>query len=131
MSPIPGSVNIVPDQIETLMLANLLDVFNERDEAKRQAAIARTYSGNVNWTDAEGVVAGTDALEAKCVQLQTNLGEAQFRAAGPVHLLPGFGYLAWELVDPGSGATVMTGFDTALIVDGKITDLWTVLIPPA
>ncbi|MDG4667073.1 nuclear transport factor 2 family protein [Mycobacterium sp. 236(2023)] len=121
----------MPDQIETLMLANLLDVFNERDAAKRNAAVARTYAAEVNWIDAEGVATGTDALEAKCMQLQANLGEVQFRAAGPVHALPGFGYLAWELVDPGSGATVMTGFDTALIADGTITDLWTVLIPPA
>ncbi|MDA2892060.1 nuclear transport factor 2 family protein [Mycolicibacterium sp. BiH015] len=121
----------MPDPIDTVMLANLLDVFNERDGAKRQAAIAATYAEDVTWTDAEGVVSGRDALEAKCVQLQANLGESQFVAAGPVHALPGFGYLAWSLVDPTSGSPVMTGFDVALVRDGLITDLWTVLIPPA
>ena len=88
------------DPIETLMLANLLEVFNERDATKRQAAIERTYAPNVRWTDAEGVSTGRDALEAKCVALQQQLGDLQFSASGPVHQLPNFGYLAWHLVDP-------------------------------
>lgn len=33
------------------MLANLLDVFNERDAARRDAAILRTYADDVRWTD--------------------------------------------------------------------------------
>jgi hypothetical protein len=118
------------DAIEELMFANLLDVFNERDEVRRRAAIARTYAPQVRWTDSEGVISGHAALEAKCVALQSALGNAQFVAAGPVHQLPGFGHLAWQLVDPGTGHPVMTGFDAAVIADGAITDLWTVLIPP-
>ena len=87
------------DPIETLMRANLLEVFNERDDAKRRAAIERTYAPDVRWTDAEGVSTGRDALEAKCVALQQQLGNLQFVAAEPVHQLPNFGYLAWHLVD--------------------------------
>jgi hypothetical protein len=120
----------VSDAIEELMLANLLGVFNERDDAKRRAAIDRTYAPEVRWTDSEGVTTGHAALEAKCVALQQALGEAQFETAGQVHQLPGFAHLAWQLVDPGTGRAVMSGFDAALIGDGKITDLWTVLIPP-
>ena len=118
------------DPIETLMLANLLEVFNERDATKRQAAIERTYAPNVRWTDAEGVSTGRDALEAKCVALQQQLGDQQFSASAPVHQLPNFGYLAWHLVDPATGQPSMSGFDVALIADGAITDLYTVLIPP-
>ncbi len=115
---------------ERLMLANLLGVFNERDEAARRAAIERTYAPEVRWTDEEGVVTGRDALEAKCVALQANLASLEFVAAGPVRHLPGFAHLAWELRDP-SGATVMSGFDVSVIADGLITDLWTILTPPA
>ncbi|MBB2989192.1 hypothetical protein FHR72_000649 [Mycolicibacterium iranicum] len=120
----------MPDSIEHLMRANLIEVFNERDESRREAAIAATYAEDVRWTDEDGVVTGRAELATKCVQLQANLGESQFVAAGPVHQVPGFGHLAWNLVDPATGATVMGGFDAALIKDGKITDLWTVLIPP-
>ena len=122
--------NPTSDPIETLMLANLLEVFNERDEAKRLSAIERTYAPNVHWTDAEGVSTGRDALEAKCVALQQQLGDQQFSASGPVHQLLNFGYLAWHLVDPTTGQPSMSGFDVAVIADGAITDLYTVLIPP-
>ncbi|ORB64732.1 nuclear transport factor 2 family protein [Mycolicibacterium tusciae] len=119
------------DPIETLMLANLLAVFNERDEKTRRPAIERTYAPDVRWTDAEGVSTGHDALEAKCVALQNQLGDQQFAAAGPVHVLPDFGYLAWNLVDPTTGQTGMSGFDAAVIKDGRIAELYTVLIPPS
>ena len=115
--------------VENLMLANLLEVFNERDETKRRATIERIYAPDVRWTDAEGVTTGRAALDAKCVALQNQLGDQQFAAAGPVHPLPGFGYLAWNLVDPTSGQTSMTGFDAAVIDEGVITTLYTVLIP--
>ena len=110
------------------MLANLLDVFNERDTAKRQAAIDRTYAADIAWTDAEGTTNGRRALEAKCVGLQGNLGKLQFATAGPVHQVPGFGYLAWRLIDPDSGELAMSGFDAAVVTEGLITHLWTVLI---
>lgn len=119
------------DPIERLMHDNLIAVFDERDADKRQAAIRNTYAADVRWTDAEGVTTGTDALEAKCVALQSGLGALRFEPVGPVHELPGFGYLAWRLVDPAGGDVAMTGFDAAVIADGAITDLWTVLIPPA
>jgi hypothetical protein len=119
------------DPIETLMLANLLEVFNERDEKARRSAIERTYAPDVRWTDAEGVTTGHDALEAKCIALQDQLGDHQFAAAGPVHALPNFGYLAWNLVDPMTGQAGMSGFDAAVIKDATIAELYTVLIPPS
>lgn len=118
------------DAIEQLMHANLIEVFNERDADTRSAAIERTYAKDVRWTDDEGVTTGHAALDAKCVGLQQNLGDMQFAADGPVRRLQGFGYLAWQLVDPASGQPSMSGFDVALIAEGLITDLWTVLIPP-
>jgi hypothetical protein len=120
---------MMADVIEDLMRANLLDVFNERDETKRRAAIDRTYAPDVRWTDAEGVTTGLDALEAKCVALQQQLDNLQFVEAGPVHQLPNFGYLAWHLTAP-DGAQVMSGFDVAMVADGVITELYTVLTPP-
>ncbi|PRC46194.1 hypothetical protein C6A85_91320, partial [Mycobacterium sp. ITM-2017-0098] len=105
-------------------------VFNERDETLRRAAIDQTYAENVRWTDAEGVTTGRADLEAKCVQLQSTLADLQFVADGSVHQLPGFGYLAWHLVNPADGQQVMSGFDIALVADGVISDLWTVLTPP-
>lgn len=118
------------DSVEKLMLANLLEVFNERDEAARRDAVERTYAPDVRWTDDEGVTVGSAALEAKCAALQSSLGDLQFVAAGPVHQLTGFGYLAWHLVDTPDGEPRMSGFDVALVSDGLISHLYTVLTPP-
>lgn len=111
------------------MHANLIEVFNERDDALRRAAIDRTYAENVRWIDDEGESVGREALDAKCVGLQSSLGPLQFEAAGPVHALAGFGHLAWRLVAP-EGQIPMAGFDAALIEEGRIAVLYTVLIPP-
>lgn len=117
--------------VEKLMHDNLMAVFNERDDAKRRAAVQRTYAPDVRWTDAEGVTTGHAGLEAKCVALQSSIGDLQFEPVGPLHVLPGFGHLAWRLVNPADGREAMSGFDAAVIADGLITELWTVLIPPS
>ena len=43
-----------------LMEANLLQVFNERDPARRREVIARTYTADMRWTDDYGVPTGLD-----------------------------------------------------------------------
>lgn len=118
------------DPVAQLMHANLVEVFDERNAAKRQAAQRRTYVTDVRWTEAEGVSAGIDALENRCVELQTSLGGLRFEADGVVRQLPGFGFLAWRLIDA-HGDAQLSGFDAAIIKDGLITDLFTVVIPPA
>lgn len=118
------------DPIELLMHANLIEVFNERDGEQRRAAIERTYAEDVRWVDDEGVTVGRDALEAKCVALQENLGPLQFEPVGHTHVLTGFGQLAWRLVAP-DGFSPMAGFDVALVRDGVIAELYTVLTPPS
>jgi hypothetical protein len=39
----------------------------------------------------------------------------------------GLGYLAFQLVDPGSRAPLGSGFDIAIVRDGVIAELYTVL----
>ena len=118
------------DPIELLLHANLIEVFNERDDAERRAAIDRTYATDVRWTDDEGVSVGREALDAKCVALQASLGPLQFEAVGHAHVLEGFGHLAWRLVAP-DGSSPMAGFDVILVRDGVIAELYTVLTPPS
>ncbi len=109
------------------MHANLLEVFNQRDRALRWAAIGRIYADDIRWTDDDGVTMGRAALDAKAVELQAKLGDLQFIAAGPTYQTLGLGYLAFQLVDPGSGAAQGSGFDVAIVRDGVIAELYTVL----
>ncbi|WP_199253805.1 nuclear transport factor 2 family protein [Mycolicibacterium mengxianglii] len=116
------------DRVEELMTANLMDVFNEREPQRRRAAIERTYSADVRWTDDEGVSVGWDQLEAKARALQEGqLAGLSFTKAGPVYQTQGFGYLAWNILAPGNEAPIVSGFDVALISDDRISQLFTVL----
>jgi hypothetical protein len=66
-----GKETLVMNLTETagLMEANLLQVFNERDPARRREVIARTYAVDVRWTDDDGTTVGHDALNTKAHQL--------------------------------------------------------------
>jgi hypothetical protein len=116
------------DTVEQLMESNLLHVFNEPDFDKRAVAIGNTYSPQVRWTDDEGVSVGHDALNAKAQALQDGqMAGLSFVKAGPVQKTRGFGYLAWNVVAPGSDTVIVSGFDVAIINDERITDLFTVI----
>jgi hypothetical protein len=112
------------------MHANLLEVFNQRDHERRGAAIARIYADDIRWTDDDGITIGRDALNAKAVDLQARLGDAQFVAIGRTHQTLGFGYLAFQLVERDGDTPVSSGFDVAIVRDGVIAELYTVLTDP-
>ena len=108
------------------MQANLFEVFNERDDNRRIAAIERYYTPDVTWTDDAGMVVGRDALQAKAKALLDEMPGSTFRAAGPVYQTLGLGFLAFE-VGPDGGEPVDEGFDVALIRGDQIRALYTVL----
>lgn len=114
--------------IDKLMEANLLGVFNERDAQRRAATIENTYSPDVRWTDDEGVSVGREALEAKAIALQSQIQGLVFAKASPVYQTRGLGYLAWKL-GPEGGKPVATGFDVAVVRDDLISELYTVITP--
>lgn len=114
------------DAITRLMEANLLAVFDERDPQRRAAAIAATYSPDVQWFDDEGVATGHAALDTKAAELQEKLPGLHFVAAGPVRQTRGLGFLAWEVRTPDDTA-VASGFDVAEIAEDRIVKLWTIL----
>jgi hypothetical protein len=117
------------DVVAQLMEANLLSVFGESDPGRRAAAIARTYADDVVWTDAEGVTTGRDALAAKAKQLLDGMQGLVFTKSGKVQQAQNFGYLAWQL-GPEGRDPVATGFDAAVVTDGRISALYTVITGP-
>jgi hypothetical protein len=114
-----------------LMEANLLQVFNERDAARRSEVIARTYTGDVRWTDDDGTTVGHDALNTKAQQLLDGpLAGLVFVTKGAVYGTTGMGFLAFDLITDGGNTPVVSGFDVAVINDHRISELWTVLTKP-
>ena len=114
-----------------LMEANLLQVFNERDPARRREVIARTYTADVRWTDDDGTTVGHDALSTKAQQLQDGpLTGLVFVKTGAVYGTTSLGFLAVDLIADGEDTPVLSGFDDAVIKDHRISELWTVLTKP-
>ena len=112
---------------EELMRANLLDVFNQRDGERRRAAMERTYVAEVRFSDPEDSVTGHEALDAKAQQILDGAPGFVFRPAGDVRVNHDLGYLAWTF-GPEGQPPVVRGVDIALVQDGLITRLYTLLL---
>ena len=114
--------------IEELMQANLGAVFSERDASRRRAAIARTYAPDVVFSDPEGTVTGHEALDAKAQAVLEQSPDFVFAPASEINVVDDLGYLAWNL-GPEGQPPVVRGADIALVKNGVIARLYTVLLP--
>ena len=113
--------------VEELLRQNLLGVFNERDPQRRAAAIAATYTEDVVFHDPEGAVTGRAALDAKAQGLLDGAPGFVFAPRGQLHVSGGtLGLLGWQF-GPEGGEPVALGMDVALVEDGLIRTLHTVV----
>jgi SnoaL-like domain len=113
-------------RIRELMLGNLFAVFNERDPERRSRAIAANYTEDVIWTDRDGTAEGHQALNEGAQKLIDLLPVFVFSAAGPVHVSRDLGLLAFNHGPPEQPPSV-SGFDVAVVRDGRIARLYTML----
>ena len=109
------------------MLENLFAVFGERDPERRLEAIGRNYTEDVIWTDPDGTTHGHEALNEGAQKLLDRMPSFVFSAAGPVHVSRDLGLLSFNLGVPKQPPAV-SGVDVALVRDGRIAVLHTLLI---
>jgi hypothetical protein len=114
-------------EIADLMHANLLEVFGERDPQRRRAAIDRVYAADVKFADPDEVVIGRDALDAKAQKILDEAPDFVFSHAGPLHVVQDLGYQAWNF-GPEGAPPVVRGVDIALVQDGVIVNVYTLLL---
>jgi hypothetical protein len=113
-------------RIRELMLMNLFAVFDERAPERRLNAIAANYTEDVIWTDPERTFHGHEALNDRAQELLDKMLDFVFRAAGPVHVLRDLGHLAF-IHGPPEQPPAITGYDVALVRDGRIAVLYTLV----
>jgi SnoaL-like domain len=114
------------ERIRELMLANLFAVFSERDPRRRLEVIERNYTEDVIWTDPDGTTKGHEELNEQAQKLLDRMPDFVFSAAGPVHVSRDLGLLSFNLGVP-QQAPAVSGIDVALVRDGRIAVLHTVL----
>jgi hypothetical protein len=113
-------------RIRELLLANLFEVFSERDPRRRSEVIARNYTEDVTWTDPDGTFQGHEALNEQAEKLLGRMPDFVFSAAGPVYVSRDLGLLSFNLGVPEQPPAV-SGIDIALVRDGRIAVLHTLL----
>jgi SnoaL-like domain len=124
--PVTASATTEPARIRELMLASLFAVFNVRDPERRLEAIARNYTEDVIWSDPDGTTQGHEAMNEQAQKLLDGMHDFVFSAAGPVHVSRDLGLLAFNLGVPEQPPAV-SGIDGALVRDGRIARLYTLL----
>ncbi|MET0562225.1 MAG: nuclear transport factor 2 family protein [Gaiellaceae bacterium] len=123
---VAASLPTDPARIRELLLANLFAVFGERDRERRLQVIARNYTDDVIWTDPDGTTQGHEAMNEQAQKLLQRMPDFVFSAAGPVHVSRDLGLLAFNLGVPEQPPAV-SGIDVALVRDGRIARLYTLL----
>ena len=112
--------------LNQLMERNLLEVFGERDSARRKIAIGAIYTEKCIFFETNKEIIGPDALNAKVESLLKGAPGFVFRAAGPAEVNHDVGRLRWHLGPPGA-PPVVTGMDIAMFQKGRIRSLHTFL----
>src|SRR5216684_7133693 len=118
------------DTLDDLMEKNLIEVFGQRDSARRAAAIAEIYTANCTFFEAGERIVGRDALNAKIERILQEAPGFVFRAKGPAEVNHDLGRLQWHL-GPAGAPPVVTGMDIAMFEHGRIRALYTFLDKPA
>ena len=118
------------DTLGPLMEKNLIEVFGQRDSARREVAIAGIYTADCTFFEAEERIVGRDALKREDRAHSQGGPGFVFRATGPAQLNHDLGRLQWHF-GPAGAPPVVTGMDVAVFEHGRIRALYTFLDKPA
>lgn len=117
----------VETDFDHLLRANLQRVFNERDPESRKAAIAELYTAYPTMYEPDKIIEGREAISDIAGKLLDQFG-AGFaftpEMTGVGH--HGIGSIRWR-AGTSDNPEMVTGTDTAEVVDGRIARLWVLL----
>jgi hypothetical protein len=106
------------------MRRSLLEVFNEPDPERRNAAIGVTYAEDVVWHEPDRVIHGRQALARRAAELRAQTPAWVFEPDGPVSVNDDLGHLGFRF-GPAGQPPAATGMDIAHCKDGVIVELYT------
>jgi hypothetical protein len=116
------------NNIETLLVRNLYEIFDERDPARRKTAIEAIFDRDCQFSDPRGRHVGHRGLEDAVVALQGQFPDHVFSQIGDVDALQDSGRLAWAFGPPHEPRRI-TGLDVAVVNAKRISALYTFLDP--
>ena len=118
-------------ELDRLMQANIVRVFNERNSDRRRAALDELYTEDATLYDPETVATGREAISGAVDNLLLSLPpDFVFTATGHAVGHNGAARLFWR-AGPPHGPAAVTGTDVAHIEDGRIKLLYVFVDPAA
>jgi SnoaL-like domain len=117
--------------LDALMQANIVRVFNERNSSLRLAALGELYAEDATLYDPETVASGREGISKAVDSLILSLPpDFVFSANGHAVGHNGVGRLFWR-AGPPNGPAAVTGTDVAYIENGRIKLLYVFVDPTA
>jgi hypothetical protein len=117
--------------LDALMQANIVRVFNERDPDRRRVALDELYTDKATLCDPETVATGRHAISDAVGSLHRMLPSGfVFTAVGRAVGHNGAARLFWQ-AGPPDGPAAVTGTDVAHIENGRIKLLYVFVDPGA
>jgi SnoaL-like domain len=118
-------------ELDRLMQANIVRVFNERNPDRRLAALDELYTEDATLCDPETAATGRKAISEAIDSLHRMLPPAfVFTSVGHAVGHNGAGRLFWR-AGPPDGPAAITGVDVAHIEGGRISLLYVFVDPAA
>jgi hypothetical protein len=118
-------------ELDRLMQANIVRVFNERDPDRRLAALDELYTDNATLCDPETAATGRKAISEAIDSLHRMLPPTfVFTSVGHAAGHNSAGRLFWR-AGPPDGPAAVTGVDVANIEGGRIKLLYVFVDPAA
>lgn len=114
----------------TILRRMVLEVFGERDDARRLLAIRELFTTDAVFNDTEASVSGHDAISAAARRILDRAPEFSFKIVDGPTVVADLARVTWRFGGAGDGPAVR-GTDVALVQDGQITRLYTFLEPSA
>ena len=122
---VSSAPNEDPVRNRALLHANLISVFNERDETARKAAVQSTYWEDVVWCESDiTVIKGLEALDKRAEELLAESPGFAFKPEGEMIVSQNLGILGWTFGPPAQ-PDLVKGTDVIIVQDGKMKALWT------
>jgi hypothetical protein len=119
------------DRVADLMMRNLQEVFNERDAARRIAAVKSIYAKDAEFFEGNERIKGHDAISARVGAMQASFPpDFRFSPTSAPARNHDLGRLTWH-GGPAAAPPVVTGMDVALFKNGRIQSLYVFLGEPA
>jgi hypothetical protein len=116
--------------VENLLMRNLLDVFGERDAAKRQSVIAALWAADGVFADPHGRYVGYAAINDAVSELYKKFPGFVFTPIGSPQTFFDVGRQAWGHGPVGEPPKV-TGLDVVIARHGRIVSLYAFIDTPA